>query len=180
MVLDNLKDVKKVVKDLNDAGLIPELNGNDIINKLDEVISKIEYNGWCNYETWCAHLHLTNTEWMYRYCLDSAKDFCKEVEWVEYENRDGSKILLGARDPKNLLADKIKDFFFDDPKTTSEMNYYREITSMLTDLTTSAIGRIDFNAIAEDFLEDMEEYKQYKDTLKEKYDARKKELEGAK
>ena len=39
-----------------------------------------EYNGWSNWETWCANLWLSNDEGTYSLCMALAKD-CEGAEY---------------------------------------------------------------------------------------------------
>ena len=38
-----------------------------------KTLEKQTYNGWTNYETWCANLWLSNDEGCYNYCIDLAR-----------------------------------------------------------------------------------------------------------
>jgi len=58
---------------------------------MQTTIQTLEYNGWCNRETWLGNLWLTNDEAFYRLFLQAIDD-CKSdkeiAEYLEQELRD--------------------------------------------------------------------------------------------
>ena len=91
------------------------------------------YNGWANYETWVTNLWLTNDQGDYDYLIELAhKAFDEELE--------------GA----NALADWLKGY-------AEEQVMIGVPASLSFDLLKSALDEVDWQEIAEAFLEGLDE-----------------------
>ena len=103
------------------------------------------YNGWCNYETWCVSLWLNNDISSYRrwkaeaeQALKDAPDSTRVKEW-------GESVAHAAR---GLLAEKLSEEFYVDDW---------EAPDLYSDLVKSALEKVDWLEVAADFLEDLSE-----------------------
>lgn len=93
------------------------------------------YNGWSNYETWCAKLWLDNDEGLQLHMEEQAQKFLNDHQG----DKDDAE-----RDLARYLEDQC------DEMAPSLPN------SMFSDLMTMALGRIDWREIATNVLEDVE------------------------
>lgn len=82
-----------------------------------------KHNGWNNYETWLTALWIDN-EWL--------------VEQVKEEHQDQDE-------RENCLAVSLKDWI-------EEQNPLAESASLFADLINSALSKVDWHEIAENFL----------------------------
>ncbi len=91
-----------------------------------------EYNGWTNYETWCAALWIDN---------DGMGEIFRErmQELTEVEDMD-------TDERKENLAEYIKEMI--------EENNPVQDASMYSDLLTTALQEIDWYEIAEHYFEE--------------------------
>jgi hypothetical protein len=89
------------------------------------------YNGWTNYETWVTALWIDNDQSSYYHR-------CSLVEQIkeEYSQKD-QRIYQ--------LADSLKDWI-------EELNPIADTANLFTDLLNSALGEVDWQEIAENFL----------------------------
>lgn len=101
-----------------------------------------KYNGWTNYETWCVHLWLSNEEGSYNYCRGLA-DECKEYA-VEHEH----DIWSPEEHARFRLADMLKE------SLAEGMDNLKLPASVWSDLLSSALDRVNWNEIANAFLEE--------------------------
>ena len=70
-------------------------------------MSKVEYNGWANYETWAVHLLLSNSEHLYTAMIDTnSEEELAELavacidpsEGIEYGAVDWSEIYAVVKE----------------------------------------------------------------------------------
>lgn len=104
-----------------------------------------EYNGWKNHATWCVHLHLTNDESTQRWCESQAKAAKK----VAPEN---DSVVHGVWTVKQaavfILAALLKN------EVSDKMSESTDGDSMAGDLMNSILEDVDWDEIAESFLEE--------------------------
>lgn len=102
------------------------------------------YNGWSNYETWCVHLWLSNDEGTYRHCRSLARGATNEAE-------DSSQVQNGIwtieEATRFQLADALKELL-------NELNPVADQAAVFSDLMNSALSEVDWNEIADAFLEE--------------------------
>lgn len=105
------------------------------------------YNGWKNYPTWNVNLWLSNDEGLYRRTLEiieGAKEFF-----------EGSADQANGREFRHFLADWLRDYINEDilaeglaPQQASDSP-----ASMIDDLATWALGQVDWQEIADAWIE---------------------------
>ena len=101
------------------------------------------YNGYTNYETWNVALWLNNEYGDYQYWTARVNEL-KE----ERNNPDFSHRYWTAKEyAKFTLADEIKEYVEDG-------NPLADNASMFSDLLGAALSSVDWNEVAEGFLED--------------------------
>ena len=108
-----------------------------------------EYNGWENYETWCVKLWLDNDEFHYNLVLTMAEDAVRMADCENVKNGILTKSQCERMTLASMLEKEIEGWFYDFREENQEM------LGMFQDLLLSSIGRVNFNEIAENILEDM-------------------------
>jgi hypothetical protein len=107
--------------------------------------SNDKYNGWSNYETWCVHLWLTNEESSYLYWREEARRHRSEAANCPNVIERVWTIELAQRAG---LAEQLRSEI-EDASPLDE-------ASMLSDLLNAALSEVDWQEIAEAFLEELE------------------------
>ena len=92
------------------------------------------YNGWTNYETWCANLWLDNDQGSYERWTERAEELVNEHEG----DKDEAAITLA----EELEADMDE--------------FAPEVHGVYSDLLRASMGEIDWREIAEHFCADVE------------------------
>jgi hypothetical protein len=108
-----------------------------------------EYQGWANYETWAVKLHMDNEPSAYYSTLEQAREAKQDAPDCEQVKSGVWTVEQAAR---FNLADQLKDELGADGATAT-----KRLNGLWSDLLTAALGRVDWNAIAEALLEDCEE-----------------------
>ncbi len=90
-----------------------------------------KYNGWTNYETWCAHLWMTNDESSYHAARAIVSD------WMTSD----------MEAPESRAADSLREWWADqnDPGFAG---------SFVSDMLSAAMDRINWHEIVAAFAED--------------------------
>jgi hypothetical protein len=92
------------------------------------------YNGWENYPTWCVNLWLTNDEGLYLDMLDFVAGLLDDE--------------LSKYDITNSIKEHIENQF----------RYIDDEASLRTDMLGYAFGIVDWNAIADSWIEMTKDY----------------------
>ena len=107
-------------------------------------MTKNEYNGWTNYETWVVNLWLTNDEGPYNYWREVASQ-----AWNHAEEERG--VFTKKERAIFDLADTLKDHHEQAVFDTEIEN------SFIVDLLNAAMSEVNWHEIAESLLEELEE-----------------------
>jgi hypothetical protein len=95
------------------------------------------YNGWTNYETWCANLHIDNSEPDQNYWRERA-------EWC-------LKHQPNADDARYELAEAMKDAMYE------KYDEQRPDNGILADLLSAALSEVNWHEIARHHIEAVKE-----------------------
>ena len=101
------------------------------------------YNGWTNYETWSVSLWLRNDE-------ESYSDVRELTRKALARAQQGHHYLTPEEHACRLLADAILEYVESLPQIASIL----EGASMATDLLGAALDEVDWDEIAQHFLDD--------------------------
>ncbi len=114
-------------------------------------MSEEEYQGYKNKETWSVHQWWTSdSPGMYEHWYNRAKEYVLHVN-TRQQVIDG--IWTEQQAAKYLLADEMKDSL----KEGQTIWVNSEKASLLSDLLTTALGRVDWYEVAESFLQTVRE-----------------------
>ena len=101
-----------------------------------------EYNGWTNYETWMINLYLTNDADIHSQCYNMAREINEEAK--------PSTFMSAQEEARYTLSKRLKEYVED------VLIDFDKLDPMITDLVTSALSEVNWNEIAQSFLEGME------------------------
>lgn len=104
------------------------------------------YNGWSNYETWAAHLWLTNEQGSYAYWRSEAGRQLREADDAEQVAKGIWTVQQAAR---FRLAEQLKEEHLE--------NAPEQDPSVYSDLLTAALDEVDWSEVAAALLEECEE-----------------------
>lgn len=137
-------------------------NTTDLANQLRALANELErdttYNGWSNYETWCVNLWISNDQGSYNDALAIASEIYDDAA-ESIQVRDGIWTIEQAR--RFNLADAYKEWINELHYNSQPENHE---ANMFDDLTGSALAGVDWNEIAEAWLESVVEQRDYEAT----------------
>lgn len=106
-------------------------------------MTKKEYNGWFNYETWLANLWITNEQ--------SSSEFWEERARFAYDVAEDCARFSREENAALTLADHLKEYYDDN---MHEMGV-PELKGLYADLLNAALSEINWHEIAVHFIEDV-------------------------
>lgn len=122
------------------------------------------YNGWANYPTWVVNLWLSNERGLYEECCYMAREALRDAPHDENANRRPWLSKPGEWLPpvwtveeaaRYRLADTMKEY-------VEELIHGDEAEACLgTDLLGYALGEVDWDEIADSWLESAKEEESY-------------------
>lgn len=92
------------------------------------------YNGWSNYETWCANLWIDNEQGSQEYWREQSQAALESADW-------------DIDEAVSTLAEQLK---------SEHEESMPELTGVFSDLLTAALGSVDWREIARSMLGDIE------------------------
>ena len=104
------------------------------------------YNGWKNYETWCVNLWISNEEPLYREALAKAE---YAVTYADGHPNVSAGIWTTEQTERFVLADDLKDWVSDE--LSPDLG-----ASMASDLYRAALSEVDWEEIADSWLEQVD------------------------
>ncbi len=113
--------------------------------KAHDTSPRCRYNGWKNYETWAVALWLDNEQGTHEAAREMARD--------TYENaseRNRVPVWTSEQYARYTLADSLKAWVTDDMMPDLG-------ASLAADLLGAALSEVDWNEIAEHYLDDAKE-----------------------
>jgi hypothetical protein len=108
-------------------------------------MTKKEYNGWHNYETWCVNLWLGNDEGSYNYWRERAQEAWDNAEAERNFTRDERATLD--------LSDTLKSEIDDDAEDNGALP---KLEGLYADLLNAALSEVNWHEIAEHMIEDVD------------------------
>ncbi len=115
-----------------------------MMGKATQTAEDRTYNGHTNYETWCVGLWLGNEEGPYNHCRELARE-CKENAGEDRRVRE--KIWTEEQAARFNTADAIREY-------VEECHKPELPASMASDMLNAAFAEVDWNDVAEGFLEE--------------------------
>lgn len=104
------------------------------------------YNGWTNFETWCASMWITNDAGNYEFWSSRAEEVLRQTFDEKEDDEDETEVRRAA---SRALAREIEQSIAD---AASEI--LPEPASMLVDLLGASLLRVDEVEIAEHMISD--------------------------
>lgn len=102
-------------------------------------MTRKEYNGWTNYETWAVNLWMDNEEGSYSYWRERAEEVVKDAS--------GDTIEEKKTEATSTLADEIKDLHEEGMP---------EVQGVFADLLNAAMSEVNWYEIAQHLVDDVE------------------------
>lgn len=100
------------------------------------------YNGWKNYETWCVALWIDNEELSYNTARSQAKYF----QSIAKKDNNVPEIWTEEQAAKYRLSEWLRDYIENNSPLVDEANMY-------TDLLNKALSEVDWDEVAEHYIE---------------------------
>ncbi len=104
------------------------------------------HQGWTNYATWAVHLWLSNDEGTWLFCRRLARETVEDADTCD-QVHDGIWTREQAR--RFMLADRLQEYL-------AELNPLKDQPSAFADLLRSALDDVNWEELADAFLEDLE------------------------
>jgi hypothetical protein len=118
------------------------------------------YNGWKNYPTWAVNLWLSNEQGTSNECSYMAREALRDAPhdknvkpWFYPDGSQGEPVWTVEQAARYRLADTMKEYVADLTE--------REPSSLAADLLGYALGEVDWNEIADSWLETAKEEESY-------------------
>lgn len=108
----------------------------------------MNYNGWTNYETWNVKLWLDNEEPSYRYWNEAAAEAWADAP--DDDHADSAAPWTVSETARFHLADRLKN-------EITEANPLGDQASTYSDLLGAALCEVNWDEIANAWLEDLDE-----------------------
>jgi hypothetical protein len=132
------------------------------------------YNGWKNYPTWAVNLWLSNEQGTYNECSYMAREALRDAPHDEnvkpFQRLDGSTsepIWTLEQTTRYRLADTMKEYVeslvcsSDDPHDHQGETCPIHEAGLGSDLLGYALGEVDWNEIADSWIESAKEEESY-------------------
>lgn len=112
-------------------------------------MTKLEHNGWYNYETWLVNLWIDNQEGSQRYWSEAAKEAFEEAENTVSANArlTGHEPFTQAERATLALSRQLKDEF---------EQAQPELEGFWADLIGAALSEVNWHEIAKHMIEEAE------------------------
>jgi hypothetical protein len=105
------------------------------------------YNGWKNYETWSVALIVDNDQRTYNEAREITRDAIENGEssefWTEEERR------------RYRVADALKDWVETELEESTQMTEAQPFSYLVAQLVRAAVGDVDWDAIADNYIEEV-------------------------
>jgi hypothetical protein len=118
------------------------------------------YNGWANYPTWAVNLWLGNEEGLYRECCYMAREALRDAPhdknvkpWFYPDGSQGEPVWTVEQAARYRLADTFKEWI--------EELFGLDKWGLKVDLLGYALGEVDWQEIADSWLESAKEEESY-------------------
>ncbi len=109
-------------------------------------MTKKEYNGWFNYETWVVNLWMGNEEGSSSYYAEMAQECWDNAEARPYATREQAATCD--------LAEMIKDEYED---SMADLLEHKKLqSSVWADLLNASLSEVNWDEIAEHLIEDVD------------------------
>jgi hypothetical protein len=105
------------------------------------------HNGWSNYETWCAHLWISNDQGSHEYTDDLARDFYRVA--IEEQIQAGTAIdrVEATEEAAQKLSEMLEADWDEDAELPRKLD-----GTMYADLLNAALSEVDWDEIADAYV----------------------------
>jgi hypothetical protein len=105
------------------------------------------YNGWSNYETWCANLWISSDQGSHEYTDERAQECYRQAIQSQIDERDGIDREKATDEAGYELARMLKDEWDDSAELPRTVD-----GTMYADLLNAALSEVDWDEIAEAYV----------------------------